>query len=95
METKVAYFISDAHLGVNPPGSIEDREETLVHFLKGMIGGASHLFIVGDLFEFWYEYRHYVARGHMPLYRVLGDLVDSGTEVHYLTGNHDLSLIHI
>ena len=53
METKVAYFISDAHLGVNPPGSIEDREETLVHFLKGMIGGASHLFIVGDLFEFW------------------------------------------
>ncbi|MBS7391356.1 UDP-2,3-diacylglucosamine diphosphatase [Hallerella succinigenes] len=92
METKVAYFISDAHLGVNPPGSIEDREETLVHFLKGMIGGASHLFIVGDLFEFWYEYRHYVARGHMPLYRVLGDLVDSGTEVHYLTGNHDFAL---
>ena len=92
METKVAYFISDAHLGVNPPGSIEDREESLVHFLKGMIGGASHLFIVGDLFEFWYEYRHYVARGHMPLYRVLGDLVDSGTEVHYLTGNHDFAL---
>ena len=92
MESKPAYFISDAHLGVNPPGSITDREETLVLFLREMVGTASHLFLVGDLFEFWYEYRHYVARGHMPLYRVLGDLVDSGTEVHYLMGNHDFAL---
>lgn len=92
MENKTAYFISDAHLGVNPPGSLPNRETVLVRFLRGMAGNASHLFLIGDLFEFWYEYRHYVARGHFPLYRALGDLVDSGTEVHYLMGNHDFAL---
>lgn len=92
MQTQPAYFISDAHLGAEPPGSIPGREEMLVEFLRTLVGQASHLFIVGDLFEFWYEYRHYIARGHFPLYRVLGDLVDSGTEVHYLMGNHDFAL---
>jgi UDP-2,3-diacylglucosamine hydrolase len=64
----------------------------LVEFLKGLAGKASHVFLVGDLFEFWYEYRHYVARGHFSLYRALGDLVDSGAKVHYLMGNHDFAL---
>ena len=92
MQNGPAYFISDAHLGVTPQGAIANREELLVGFLRQMVKNASHLFLVGDLFEFWYEYRHYVARGHMPLFRVLGDLVDGGTEVHYLMGNHDFAL---
>ncbi len=92
MGNRPAYFVSDAHLGANPPGAVSDREELLVKFLRRMVGAASHLFIVGDLFEFWYEYRHYVARGHFPLYRALGDLADSGTEVHYFMGNHDFAL---
>ena len=92
MQSLPAYFFSDAHLGVNPPGAIPAREELLVRFLKSLVGKASHVFLVGDLFEFWYEYRHYVSRGHFPLYRALGDLVDSGAEVHYLMGNHDFAL---
>lgn len=92
MQSLPAYFFSDAHLGVNPPGAISAREEVLVRFLRSLVGKASHVFLVGDLFEFWYEYRHYIARGHFPLYRVLGDLVDSGSEVHYLMGNHDFAL---
>ncbi|MCK9181467.1 MAG: UDP-2,3-diacylglucosamine diphosphatase [Fibrobacteraceae bacterium] len=92
MQNKPVYFISDAHLGVDPAGAIPHREELLVNFLKSLKGASSILFIVGDLFEFWYEYRYYIVRGHFPLFRALADLVDSGTEVHYLAGNHDFAL---
>ena len=51
--TLPAYFISDAHLGVNPPGALPDREKALVRFVESLKGNASHLVIVGDLFEFW------------------------------------------
>lgn len=86
-----AYFISDAHLGIEPPGSVPAREEKLVAFLKSLVGKASHVVIVGDLFEFWYEYRYYVASSHMDLFFALRELVVSGTEVHLLQGNHDFA----
>ena len=79
-----AYFLCDAHLGIEPPGCVPDREAKLVRQLESWVGKASHVVIVGDLFEFWYEYRYYVASGHMELYRVLGELVRSGTQVHLL-----------
>ena len=86
-----AYFISDAHLGVNPPGAVPDREKMLLDFLQGIRGKASHLVIVGDLFEFWYEYNDYVNRNHFDLFFVLHELVCSGCEVHLLRGNHDFA----
>lgn len=86
-----AVFISDAHLGVNPPGSIADREKRLVHFLDSLRGSVSHVVIVGDLFEFWYEYNDYVCRNHFDLFFSMKQLVDSGTEVHLLQGNHDFA----
>lgn len=86
-----AYFISDAHLGVNPPGAVPDREKALVRFVENMKGHASHLVIVGDLFEFWYEYNDYVNRNHMDLFFALRELVRSGCEVHLLQGNHDFA----
>ena len=86
-----AYFISDAHLGVNPPGAVPDREKMLLDFLQGIRGKASHLVIVGDLFEFWYEYNDYVNRNHFELFFVLHELVRSGCEVHLLRGNHDFA----
>jgi len=88
---KKAYFISDAHLGVNPPGALPDREKTLVRFLESIRGVASHLVIVGDLFEFWYEYCDYVNKNHMELFFTLRELVRSGCEVHILRGNHDFA----
>ena len=66
-----AYFISDAHLGVNPPGALPDREKMLVDFLASIKGKASHLVVVGDLFEFWYEYSDYVNKNHMELFFML------------------------
>ena len=92
MECLPAYFVSDAHLGANPPGSIADREARLVIKLREWRNACSHLVIVGDLFEFWYEYRHYVNRHHFQLYRALADMVDAGVQVHYLCGNHDFAL---
>ena len=86
-----AYFLCDAHLGIEPPGCVPDREAKLVRQLESWVGKASHVVIVGDLFEFWYEYRYYVASGHMELFRVLGELVRSGTQVHLLRGNHDFA----
>lgn len=88
---KKAYFISDAHLGVNPPGSVPDREKALVRFLETIKGNASHLVIVGDLFEFWYEYRDYVNRNHFDLFFAMRELVNSGCEIYMLQGNHDFA----
>lgn len=89
---KVAYFISDAHLGIDPPGCKPDRERRLVELLRSWKETASHIVIAGDLFEFWYEYRDYVSCNHMPLLRVLGDLADAGVEIHLFRGNHDFAL---
>ena len=86
-----AYFISDAHLGVNPPGARADREKLLVEFLESIRGKTSHLVIVGDLFEFWYEYNDYVNRNHFELFFALRELVRLGCEVHLLCGNHDFA----
>lgn len=92
MQKKAVYFFSDAHLGVCPKGAIQDREEKLIECLKVCAKDASHIIFIGDLFEFWYEYKYYVSKDHMPLFRTLMDLVDSDIEVHYLMGNHDFAL---
>lgn len=86
-----AYFVSDAHLGIEPPGAVPNREAKLVLLLRSWVGKASHVVVVGDLFEFWYEYRYYVASSHMELYRALRELVESGVQVHLLQGNHDFA----
>ena len=86
-----AYFISDAHLGVNPPGAVPGSEKMLLDFIESIRGKASHLVIVGDLFEFWYEYNDYVNRNHFELFFALRELVRSGCEVHILRGNHDFA----
>ena len=86
-----AYFISDAHLGVSPASSVPEREEHLIAFLKELEGKASHLFIVGDLFEFWYEYDFYTPSKHFRILRALADLKDKGCEVKLVNGNHDFA----
>ena len=86
-----AYFISDAHLGIDPPDCVPEREARLVEFLKSIEGKASHVVIVGDLFEFWYEYDYYVSNAHFDLLLALKKLVDAGTDVHLMCGNHDFA----
>ena len=86
-----AYFISDVHLGVSPAGSVPGREEHLAAFLKDIEGKATHLFIVGDLFEFWYEYDFYMPSKYFGLLKALANLRDKGCEIKLLKGNHDFA----
>lgn len=87
-----AYFISDLHLGARYRGMPAERETWLLRFLREDAAGASHLFILGDLFEFWMEYGSYVPKAHFPVLAALEALARSGVEVHYLAGNHDFNL---
>lgn len=80
------YFISDAHLGDD-----EGRERKLISFLDG-IKGCELLYILGDLFDFWFEYRTVIPRQYIRTVCKLLDLVQSGTKIVYLAGNHDFWL---
>lgn len=86
-----AYFLSDAHLGIDPPGAEPQRESKLVDLLRSWKGNASHVVIAGDLFEFWFEYKYYIAKNHFNLFRAIAELAESGVSVHILCGNHDFA----
>ena len=86
-----AYFISDVHLGVSPKGSVPQREVHLLEFLKKLEGEATHLFIVGDLFEFWYEYDFYVPSKYFKILKAIADLRAKGCVIKLFKGNHDFA----
>src|SRR3954464_15980099 len=88
----VAYFISDLHLGAAYRGLSPERETLVLRFLREMASGATHLLVLGDLFEFWMEYRSFVPKGHFRVLAALESLARGGVEVHYLSGNHDFNL---
>ena len=92
MNSKSVFFISDVHLGVNPQDSLLNREKLLLEFLKSIESKASHLIILGDLFEFWYEYKYYISKNYFALFKALNHLAESGVQVFYLKGNHDFAL---
>ena len=80
------YFISDVHLGAPGP---PDRERWLIELLGEIPGRASALFVLGDLFDFWFEYRHAIPKGTFHIARAFAEIVESGIPVIYLGGNHD------
>jgi UDP-2,3-diacylglucosamine hydrolase len=88
----IAYFISDLHLGARYPGLSADRETVVLRFLREKALRGSHLFILGDLFEFWMEYASFVPKDHFRILAALEELVRNGVDVHYLSGNHDFNL---
>ncbi len=88
---KTVYFISDAHLGISLK-KYDQREQCLFSFFNEIKEKASHLIIVGDLFDFWIEYTHAIRPVYFPVLHELKKLIDAGVEVHYLAGNHDFAL---
>lgn len=78
-------MFSDTHLGA----ASEETERQLLRFLKHLIGTAGSLVINGDLFEFWFEWRSVVPRGSFRVLAALADIVESGTPVLWVAGNHD------
>ena len=88
------YFISDAHLGEDSPQAERSKEERLIAFLRHIAEDASFLYIVGDLFDFWFEYKHAVPARHHRVLHQLASMVQRGTRAIYVAGNHDFWLGH-
>ena len=83
------FFISDAHLGLKEENREKEREERLTEFLKYVEKNGDGLTIVGDLFDFWFEYRSVVPRRYFSIVFALKTMVNQGINVDYVTGNHD------
>ena len=86
-----SYFVSDAHLGIPIQGH-DDRQAHLFSFFDSIAADAEALYIVGDLFDFWIEYKCAIRPDYFPVVSKLYSLVQSGIRVHYLAGNHDFAL---
>ena len=89
---KNVYFLSDAHLGSLATRHHRTQERRLVRFLDEIKDHCSALYLLGDMFDFWYEYKYCVPKGYTRLLGKISELTDRGVEVHYFTGNHDLWL---
>lgn len=87
---KKIYFLSDFHLGAPDHASSLQREKIIVRFLEEIKHDAEEIFIVGDMFDFWYEYRKVVPKGYVRLLGKLAELTDNGIPMHFFVGNHDM-----
>lgn len=87
---KPVYFLSDAHLGSWAIDHGRMQERRLVRFLDSIKDKAGAVYLLGDMFDFWYEYKYVVPKGYTRFLGKLSELTDMGVEVHYFTGNHDI-----
>jgi UDP-2,3-diacylglucosamine hydrolase len=87
---KKIYFLSDFHLGAPNEKESRKREESIVRFLNNAKQDAAAIFIVGDIFDFWFEYKTVVPKGFVRILGCLAQIADSGIPLHIFTGNHDL-----
>ncbi len=87
---KKIYFLSDFHLGAPDAAASLIREKRIVEFLDEVKEDAAVIFIVGDMFDFWYEYRIVVPKGYVRLLGKLAEITDGGIPVHFFVGNHDM-----
>lgn len=89
-KNKKVYFVSDCHFGVPDRESSLKRERLLIKFLDEIKNDALEVYIMGDLFEFWFEYKTVVQKGHVRLMGKLAEITDSGIPVYFFRGNHDV-----
>ncbi len=89
MQKKI-YFLSDFHLGAPDHASSLEREKIIVQFLDEIKTDAAEIFLVGDMFDFWYEYRRVVPKGYVRLLGKLAELTDAGIPMQFFVGNHDM-----
>ena len=84
------YFASDFHLGVPDYASSLKREKMLIQWLEKIKGSASEIYLMGDLFDFWFEYKRVAPKGFVRILGKLAELSDSGIKISLFTGNHDM-----
>lgn len=83
------FFVSDVHLGLQV-GDPADRERRFVDFLQGLPADTSAVYMLGDIWDFWYEYRDVVPKGYIRVFAALTALMDRGVKVYFFQGNHDV-----
>jgi UDP-2,3-diacylglucosamine hydrolase len=84
------YFASDLHLGMAPPEESLKREQLFVEWLDSIRTDAAELWLLGDVFDYWFEYAKVVPRGFTRFLGKLASLHDEGVQIHLITGNHDI-----
>lgn len=87
---KKIYFLSDFHLGAPNHAASLERERKIIQFLDEIKNDAAEIFLLGDMFDFWYEYRQVVPKGFVRLLGKLAELSDAGIPMHFFVGNHDM-----
>lgn len=87
---KNIYFLADAHLGCRSIPHERTRQRRLTRFLDQIKTKAQAIYLLGDMFDFWYEYKTTVPRGYTRILGKISELTDNGVEVHFFVGNHDL-----
>jgi len=84
------YFLSDLHLGAPYFSDSRDVERRVVRFLDSIADDAEEIFLVGDILDYWYEYKYVVPRGYVRFFGKLAELSDHGIKITWLIGNHDI-----
>ncbi len=90
LRNKKIFFASDFHLGVPSQEASRLREKNIVAWLDTIRDEAHSIYLLGDIFDFWFEYKYTVPRGHIRLLGKLAELRDAGIPVFFFTGNHDM-----
>lgn len=89
-ERSAVYFASDFHLGIPDYDSSLKRERKIIRWLEMVQNDAEAIYLMGDVFDFWFEYKHVVPKYFVRLLAKLAELIDKGIRVEMFTGNHDM-----
>lgn len=85
-----AYFLSDLHLGASYLEDSRERERRVVRFLDMIAEDADEIYLLGDILDYWFEYRYVVPRGYVRFFGKLAELTDRGIRITWIIGNHDI-----
>lgn len=90
IDKKKIYFISDLHLGASYFKNPIEKERKVVRWLDMVKADASEIYLLGDILDYWYEYRYVVPRGYVRFLGKIAELSDAGVKIHWFIGNHDI-----
>lgn len=90
MTGKKVYFISDLHLGAKYINNQHDAERRVTRWLDSVKDDMAELYLLGDILDYWYEYKYVVPRGFVRFFGKIAELADAGIKIHWFIGNHDI-----
>lgn len=92
IQRSTTYFIADLHIGATYITDPRDHERRVVDFLRSIKDDAKTLYLMGDVLDYWFEYKKVVPRGYIRFFGALAELADAGVEIIWFVGNHDIWL---